>query len=186
VNKVYFVTGNQHKAREAQALLQPFEITLRIVDHPVQEILHLDPETVARDKLLKAYRYLGHPCAIEHGALEIDALGQLPGGLTKPIWERLREGVCELVPASASRRVVARSVVGYCDGRKLHFFHGETIGRLAARAAGDGGFSWDPIFVPEGAEHTFAEMDAATKSKFSHGQAAWRQFADWLTTSRTG
>lgn len=176
---IYFVTVNAYKAREAQACVAPFKLALRVVPHRVTEILDLDPETVARDKLLKAHRHLGHPCAVEHGGFEIEALAQLPGGLTKPIWDRLRGGVCELLPEGASRRVVVRSVVGFCDGRQLHFFHGETTGRLAPRAAGDGGFSWDPIFIPDGADQTFGEMDPATKATYSHGQAAWRRFAEW-------
>ncbi len=179
MKSIYFVTVNADKAREAQECLVPFDIQVRIVPHRLIEILDLDAEAVARDKVLQAHRQLGHPCAIEHGALELEALAELPGGLTKPIWHRLRERVCDLIPEGASRRVVARSVVAFCDGRKLHFFHGETRGRLATRAAGENGFSWDPIFIPDGAEQTFAEMDAATKANFSHGQAAWRRFAEW-------
>jgi XTP/dITP diphosphohydrolase len=59
-------------------------------------------------------------------------------------------------------------------------FEGRCEGRLVQEPVGGGGFGYDPLFVPEGFDRTYAEIDAATKNRISHRGRAWRELAEWL------
>ena len=179
--KLYFVTTNDYKVGEVQRYLRGTGLDLQPVPFPIQEILNLDLEVVVRDKVLKAYSYLGHPCVVEHGALLIKALGTFPGGLSKVVWDTVGEKICTFLSSSDSRRAVAQSVIGYCDGKRVYLFKGETEGHLAESARGSYMFQWDPVFIPDGTTQTYAELGFPNKEKFSQAAKAWKLLAARLT-----
>ena len=83
----------------------------------------------------------------------------LPGGLTQVFWDALGpERVCELFGRGDRVGVIAKTRIGYCDGRSVHQFQGEIQGRIATEPRGDRSFQWDCVFVPDGYDETFAEM----------------------------
>lgn len=175
--KLYFVTNNDFKAREAKTYLREYGILLHRVPIRIQEILHLDLNMIVRDKCLKAYRELGVPCAVEHGGLYIKALNGLPGGLSKVFWDNLEGKICDLIPPNTNREAVAKVVVGYCDGKRIELFEGKTLGKVADHARGGYKFQWDPIFIPGGQTQTFAEMGFPAKRSFSQAAKAWAKLA---------
>ena len=79
--------------------------------------------------------------------------------------------------------MTAKTVLGYCDGRKMYQFSGELRGTIAAKPAGTRGFQWDCVFIPEGYEQTFAEM-GELKNEISMRRIALDRFATFLKTSR--
>jgi XTP/dITP diphosphohydrolase len=176
--KLYFVTSNEGKVKDLRAHFADAGIEIEHAPYEIQEVLNLDLDEMVRQKTLSAYRYLSRPCVVEHGGLFITALKELPGGLTKEMWERLGGQICEMVGPDGDRSAVARSIVGHCDGRRINLYRGETRGSLAPRPAGSGGYSWDPIFVPEGCEKTFAEMSFAEKVEHSQTMKAWTMLRD--------
>jgi XTP/dITP diphosphohydrolase len=70
------------------------------------------------------------------------------------------------------------------DGEE-HVFEGRCLGKLRREPAGTGGFGYDPIFVPDGYEQTFAELGAAVKNRLSHRGRAWAALAAWLRENAT-
>jgi hypothetical protein len=68
------------------------------------------------------------------------------------------------------------SFLGYCDGRRVRVYVGETRGRIADRARGAYSFAWDPIFIPEGSEKTYGEMGLEGKRTTSPVEKAWEAF----------
>jgi non-canonical purine NTP pyrophosphatase (RdgB/HAM1 family) len=105
---------------------------------------------------------------VEDTGLYLDALNGLPGALVRWFLVTIGPaGICALIPAGADRRATARTAVALCDGGGVEVFVGETPGVVAAAPAGAGGFGWDPIFRPDGASRTFAEMDQAEKNVYS-------------------
>jgi XTP/dITP diphosphohydrolase len=171
--KLYFVTVNDFKAAEVSHYLRPSGVELNVLRHGVQEILNIDLEVIVRDKALKAFKDVGLPCVVEHGGLYIDALNGLPGGLSKVVWDTVGDSLCGFVKAGDARSATATSVVGYCDGKRLHTFTGETRGSISGSARGAYSFQWDPIFVPDGATLTYGEMGFPEKAKYSQAAKAW-------------
>ena len=65
-------------------------------------------------------------------------------------------------------------------GGEEKIFEGESAGRLAREPKGGAGFGYDPLFVPEGYEHSFAELGDAVKAGISHRARAWARLAEWV------
>src|SRR5205807_2745682 len=92
------------------------------------------------------------------------------------------------VPRGADRRVTYVCALVYAepDGEEEPLFEGFCFGTLAFEPRGDGGFGYDPAFVPDDVpgERTMAELDPAEKDAISHRGRAARMLADWLETAR--
>ena len=173
-----FVTGNEGKAREFEALLGT---AVERLDLDLPEIQALDVAEVARAKSRAAFERVGRPVIVEDTGLFLDALGGLPGALAKWFLATIGPaGICRLVPPGGDRRATARTAVAYCSGQGVEVFVGETRGVLVPEPVGHGGFGWDPIFRPDGASGTFAEMDPAEKDAFSMRRQAIEGLRGWL------
>ncbi len=178
--KLYFVTISEYKSKEVPAYLLDSGIDLEIIKYKVQEILHKDLEIIVMDKVTKAFVELGVPCVVEHGGLFIDALNGLPGGLSKVVWDNIGDKLCNFIKNGDSREATAKSVIGYCDGKRRHLFIGETRGIIADRGRGEYRFQWDPIFIPEGSDRTNAEMGFPEKGKYSQAAKGWGKLVQFL------
>ncbi len=180
MSKIYFVSVNKYKAEEVRYCFKNSHVDLFVVDNiKIQEIMDIDLEIIIKDKILKAYRKLKSPCVVEHGALHIEALKGLPGGLSKVIWDTVGDDICKWIPKE-SRNARAKSMLGYCDGKKCYLFKGETRGTIADRKRGEREFQWDPIFIPEGETITYAELGFPEKMKYSQAAKAWEGLINHL------
>ncbi|ATB29895.1 non-canonical purine NTP pyrophosphatase [Melittangium boletus] len=168
--QLLFLTGNAGKLREIQAALP--EVRAWDVDLP--EIQSVDPRRVIEAKLLEATRLLpGQRLMVEDTSLSLDALGGLPGPLIK--WfiadgSLGLEGLADVAAARGNLQARATTWIGLLEpsatGLSLRFFEGTVRGRIV-RPVGQSGFGWDPIFQPEGADKTFAQMTPEEKTRFS-------------------
>lgn len=153
-----FVSKNQFKHQEASQILSPLGVNV-IPDYSViQELQTVDAEALVRDKALKAYKSIGHPLFVEHTGLYLDLLDGLPGGLTQIFWDSLKKDRFSKFFASEAHVATARTTIGYVDGRRVHLFHGETIGKIVFPPRKDLDFQWDCVFVPQGYSKAFSEM----------------------------
>ncbi|MEO5685238.1 MAG: non-canonical purine NTP pyrophosphatase [Chitinophagaceae bacterium] len=180
--KIYFVTSNTYKAAEIaayfkEAAKQPgFNIELCIIKTSVQEILHEDIEVIVKRKALEAYASFGGPCVVEHGGVFMDALPGLPGGIGQIVWNAVGDRICSFLNEHDSRGAAARSIIGYCDGKRVRTYTGETRGQITTAARGEYKFNWDPIFIPDGSDLTYGEMGAEKKRATSQSLKAWKAF----------
>jgi XTP/dITP diphosphohydrolase len=180
--KIYFVTSNTFKAAEVTAyfkeaaIQERFNIELCIVTASVQEILHADIEVIVKKKALEAYGYFGAPCLVEHGGIFMDALPGLPGGIGQIIWNAVGDRICSFLGEQDPRGAVAKSIVGYCDGKRVRTYTGETRGQITKAARGTYKFNWDPIFIPDGSDLTYGEMGPEKKQATSQSLKAWKAF----------
>lgn len=157
--KIRFASVNQQKIREVRDFLG--QSGIEIIDFPVRiaETQTEDLNRLVSDKLLDAFKLIGKPVFVEHSGLFIDSLNGFPGGLTQIFWDRLHAArFSELIGGLDDPSAAARTLIGYCDGRKLHFFEGEVRGTIAQQPAGGEGFEWDNVFIPDGYSCTFAEL----------------------------
>ncbi len=178
--KAVFVTTNDHKRREAERILG---VELERAAPDIPEVQALDFTEVAAHKALSAHAALGrppHPVLVEDSGLVIGAWNGLPGALTKWFLASVgHRGLLEML-CGEDRRARAVCAVAVADSRgEVRIFRGEVRGEISPEPRGEGGFGWDPIFVPEGSELTYAQMGDA-KNEDSHRARAFRQVRRWL------
>jgi non-canonical purine NTP pyrophosphatase (RdgB/HAM1 family) len=167
-----FVTGNRNKLAEARRLCG-HRLTAAVVDLP--EIQSLDLATVLEVKAEEAFRRLQRPVIVEETGLELAAMNGFPGPLIKWLLDAVgAEGVARAGKALGDTTARARCMLLYFDGERRHLAEGVTVGRLVLPPRGDDGFGWDPVFQPEGEQHTYGEMEAEEKDRCSHRGRAWR------------
>ena len=153
---VIFITGNQSKA----------DYLAKYLGHPVQhqkvdldEIQSLELRDIVEHKVKQAYEIVKAPVLVEDVSFEYKALGRLPGTFIKFFVEEVDpETLCRLVDGM-DRTAIGRCMFGYYDGEEFQTFAGELRGVIAEHPAGENGFGWDRIFVPEGYDVTRAQLD---------------------------
>jgi XTP/dITP diphosphohydrolase len=182
-------TRNPHKLREFTALLRDHRVV------PLSEDVVLPPETAttfagnALEKAKAAARATGRPAIADDSGIEARALGGRPGvrsaryaGEQASDEENLAKLLAE-VPAAGDRRVAYVCALAYADPSGLtRVFEGRCEGQLAQTPRGDGGFGYDPAFIPDDGpgERTMAELSPAAKDAISHRGRAARLLLDWL------
>ena len=181
--RLRFLSGNPNKVAEATAILSAAGFELIAVETKLDEIQSADVELLVRDKCVRAFRLIGRPVFVEHTGLFIEALNGFPGGLTQIFWDTLgAERVAGLFAREDDGRAVARTRIGYCDGRCVHQFEGEVSGTLASEPRGERS-QWDCVFIPDGEVETFAEM-GERKNEVSMRRKALDQFAAFLSEAQ--
>lgn len=177
--KLVFITGNQRKVDYLRMWLG-----LPVQHHKLDldELQSLDAHEVARHKARQAYGILREPVLIEDTALTFTAMGRLPGTFVKFFLEEIgNAGLCKLADGLGHREAVATVTYAYCDGKQVHIFDGSTPGTVAPTPRGEHGMGWDPVFIPEGASKTFAEMADDEKKNYSARAAAVAKLKEFLT-----
>ena len=164
-----FVTSNENKRREAAHILG---LDLDSADLDLPEIQALDVAEVAARKALDAYRALDstpRPVLVEDSGLIIEAWRGLPGALTKWFMSSVgNEGLCAMLETFLDRSARAVCAIAIAENQEsIEVFTGEVTGNIAPEPRGTGGFGWDAIFIPEGAQQTYGEM-GEEKNKDSH------------------
>ncbi|PKH70041.1 non-canonical purine NTP pyrophosphatase [Stenotrophomonas sp. Betaine-02u-21] len=178
--KIRFMSSNKHKIDEVQRILAPVGIDIIAVPQKIQELQTEDVYALVEDKLIKAFEAIGRPLFVEHTGLYLSGLNGLPAGLTQIFWDRLKaDRFASLVASLGDIKVTAKTVLGYCDGHKMHLFEGAIEGTVPKTPVGPHDFQWDCVFTPNGFSQTFAEMGSA-KDSISMRRIALDKFADHL------
>jgi XTP/dITP diphosphohydrolase len=181
--RLVLATRNEHKLRELSELVRPYELD------PLPAGVELPPETGttfadnALGKARAAAAATGRPALADDSGIEAAALGGAPG-----VWSARYAGegatdeenldkLLREVPADGDRRVAYVCALAYVEpGGQQEVVHGRCEGTLAAEPRGDGGFGYDPAFVPDdypGDDRTMAELTPVEKDAISHrGRAA--------------
>lgn len=206
IMKILFATGNSGKLREASEILgEGFELVT-----PAQLGITEDiPETgqTLRANSLQKAQYLfercGCDCFADDTGLEIDALGGEPGvhtaryaGEDKDFNRNMDKVLYELSviessgrmaqdyglkTKTVSRRARFKSVITLIINGETHMFEGTLEGVIAREKSGNGGFGYDPIFIPdEYPGKTLADITEEQKNEISHRGKALRAMAKWL------
>lgn len=172
----FFATTNENKLREAREILgYPIEQIAIELDEPQD----LNVVMVVNAKAIDAFRKTGKPVLVEDTALEFAAWRGLPGPLIKWFLASVgNAGLLKMLDGFDDRRAYARTVVAFFDGKGVHIFEGVVSGMVPTTIRGVSGFGWDPIFIPDGHDTSFAEMSAAEKNAISMRRAAFIKMRD--------
>jgi XTP/dITP diphosphohydrolase len=187
--KLCFATNNAHKLEEIQAILgDSFEL-LSLNDIHCKEELPETGNTLEANSLQKA-KYLYDNCQVDCFAddtgLEVHALGGEPGvysaryaGEQRSHTDNVNLLLKNLVN-KLDRSARFRTVITLIQNGNITQFEGIVNGKIIADLRGKAGFGYDPIFIPEGYEKTFAEMDLIEKTKISHRGKAFEKLVTFL------
>ncbi|PYK53282.1 MAG: non-canonical purine NTP pyrophosphatase, RdgB/HAM1 family [Verrucomicrobia bacterium] len=183
-------TRNTHKTREIEQILGS-KLTVRdLTEHPeISEIMESGTsfEENAKLKAIAVSERLQGLVVADDSGLEVDPLGGAPGvhsaryagadaSPEKKI-ARLLDELAKIDAKSNQRRARFRCVLAVArGGRVLATFEGVVEGKIAERPRGSHGFGYDPIFIPDGFEQTFAELPEEVKNNISHRAKAIRKF----------
>ena len=176
--KIFFVTGNENKLREASEILG-FEVTSLSIDLPEEQEIEVD--RIIESKARAAYEKVKHPVIVEDTGLYFEAMNGFPGGLIKWVLKSTgNEGVVTMLDGFGNRKAYAKTSIGYFDGVSLKIFSGTIKGNISKEPKGENGFGWDMIFMPENYEKTFAEMTNEEKNKISMRKIAFEDLKKFL------
>jgi XTP/dITP diphosphohydrolase len=188
--KLVLATRNEHKLREFREALPGIEIV------PLPDDVELPPETGetfaenAVEKARAAQAATGLPSLADDSGIEAVALGGRPGvrsaryaGENASDEENLQKLLDEVATAGGDRGVAyVCALVHVTDDGEEWLFENRCTGQLATEPRGDGGFGYDPAFIPDDYDdgRTMAELTPEEKHAISHRGRAAKAFRDWL------
>lgn len=187
--KLIFATNNAHKLREVSQVVGDRFTLLTPRECGINEDIPEEQPTLEGNALQKAryiYARTGMDCFADDTGLEVDALGGEPGvrsaryatdGHDDEANKRL---LLERMQGVEARGAQFRTAIALIIGGKEYLFEGIVRGNITLEEQGDGGFGYDPLFVAEGCEQSFAEISAEEKNEISHRGRAVRKLAEFL------
>ena len=188
--KIIFATNNQHKLNEVRQIAGPRFELVSLEDIALTGDIPEESDTLEGNALGKA-RYIfdrtGLPTFADDTGLEVEALEGRPGVLSaryagegKNDQDNMNKILHEL-KNKTNRKARFRTVIAFipAEGKEL-FFEGIINGEIGTEPKGNHGFGYDPVFIPEGYDISFAEMEAGLKNRISHRSRAFAKFATYL------
>jgi XTP/dITP diphosphohydrolase len=201
--RILFATGNRHKAEEMAGMLAGVAEVVGASSLNAKVAVEETGATFAENAAIKALAWV--PSALAAGmdfvladdsGLEVDALGGAPGVYSarfaamddgragnSPDAEnnaKLLRLLGDLPAAKRTGRFRCALALAPVGGGAVHSFSGACEGVIAAAPSGGGGFGYDPLFIPNGFDSSFAELGAAVKDRISHRARAVAALVAWL------
>lgn len=186
--ELVFATNNKHKIEEVAHLLRGFHL-LSLKDINFREELAetgITLEANARQKATYVYEKFGLSCFADDTGLEIEALNGKPGvysaryaGEEKSAKKNIKKVLKELQGVD-NRKANFSTVIYLIINNKHYSFEGKVSGIISTGLKGNKGFGYDPIFIPNGYDKSFAEMPLEEKNKISHRAIAVKKLTEFL------
>ena len=184
-----FATNNQHKVEEIKKVVGGKLRIISLLEAGITVDIpepHPTLEANAREKSTTLYRLTGQNCMGEDTGLEVPALQGEPGvksaryaGEGRDFAENI-DKLLNKLNGIADRTARFRTVISLIWNGKEYQFTGICPGKITEKRQGEKGFGYDGVFVPDGAQKTFAEMELSEKNLFSHRRKATDQLLAFL------
>ena len=185
--KLVFATNNAHKLEEVAAILGDAYQLLSLREIGCDVDIPETAETFAGNAMLKAQfikEHYGYDCFADDSGLEVDALNGEPGvysarysgGGSDANMDKLLHNLT----GKSERGAQFRTVIALLIGDDTQLFEGIVRGTIIEERRGAEGFGYDPIFVPDGYDLTFAQLGGEIKNRISHRAKAVEQLAQYL------
>ncbi len=190
--KIIFATNNQHKIDEIKAVFPSHFVIITLKEAGIDIDIPEPYDTLeknAEEKATTIYHLTNTTCFSEDTGLEVDSLSGEPGVLSaryagkERSFQKNIEKLLHNLKNAKDRSAQFRTVICAIMEGEINFFEGICRGRIIEEEKGNKGFGYDPVFVPDGAEKTFAEMDMEEKNRFSHRRKAVDKLVTFLNQS---
>jgi len=187
-----FATNNSNKVSEVQTIVGTTFNVLSLKDAGIDVDIPEPFDTLEENAWTKAntiFTLTQQNCFSEDTGLEVDALNGAPGVKSARYASDINDPTANIEKVLANmsgitaRTARFRTVLALILNGKHHSFEGICKGTIVLNLKGTNGFGYDPIFVPEGASKTFAEMTIAEKNQYSHRKKAMTGLIDFLSKS---
>lgn len=191
MKEIIFASHNKGKIAEIREILDPFGIRVLSADEanlPEVEETGTTFEENAALKALTIAKLKNTACLADDSGLCVDALDGRPGVYSAryapnrdfdKAMEKLLKEIEETGGMNRKAHFSCVIVLGWPDG-SYQAFEGRVDGTISKTRAGHGGFGFDPVFIPDGYEKTFAELGNEIKNKISHRGRALQKFTAFL------
>ncbi|MBS4013420.1 MAG: non-canonical purine NTP diphosphatase [Bacteroidetes bacterium] len=189
--KLIFATHNINKLREIKSIIKSNIELVSLDDVAFFDEIPEPFDTLHENALAKArhiYNRFCINCFADDTGLEVEALNGKPGvmsaryaGESKSDKENIKKLINEL-SGKANRNARFRTVISLILDNKEYYFEGIVNGRIIDIEKGSNGFGYDPVFIPNGFNKTFAEMTMEEKNLLSHRSAAVKKLVDFLNS----
>lgn len=186
--EIIFATHNLHKTEEVRAILGPDYLVRNLPELGCPDIPET-ADTLQGNALQKAQYVVNHyhlNCFADDTGLEVEALDGRPGVFSARYAGEgcsYQDNVLKLLGemhGKTNRKACFKTVIALILDGKQYLFEGRVDGRILTEQRGTDGFGYDPVFLPDGFDQTFAEMDAATKNSISHRGRAIQKLKTFL------
>lgn len=187
--KLVFASNNKNKLQEVRHQLPPEIELLSMEDIGCHEDIPETADTIEGNAVLKANyvtQRFGYNCFADDTGLEVDALNGAPGvysaryaGEQKDANANMDKLLYEL-KGIENRAARFKTVIALNIDGEQHLFTGIVEGNITTKKAGEKGFGYDPVFIPNGSELTFAQISLEEKALLSHRGRAVKQLIDFL------
>ena len=185
--KIVFATNNAHKLEEVAAILGDSYEVLSLREIGCNDDIPETSDSFAGNALQKAQyvkEHYGYDCFADDSGLEVDVLGGEPGVYSARYSgggsEANMDKLLHNLTGKSERGAQFRTVIALLIGEDTRLFEGIVRGTIIDERRGEGGFGYDPIFVPEGYDLTFAQLGSKVKNHISHRTKAVEQLAEYL------
>ncbi|MBC8172945.1 MAG: RdgB/HAM1 family non-canonical purine NTP pyrophosphatase [Chitinophagales bacterium] len=188
LSRLVFATNNPHKIKEVKMALPASFNIMSLADIGCFEELPETHHTIEENSMEKAdyvFNKYGSPCFAEDSGLEVFALGGEPGvhsayySGSRNADENMRLLLRNLIDVE-KREAQFKTVFTLVTSRFREQFMGIVTGKIIYQPRGSAGFGYDPIFIPDGYQHTFAEMSASEKNSVSHRSKACKLLTGYI------
>jgi len=189
LRKIIFATNNSHKLEEVRFALQGLYEVSSLKEIGFNKEIPEPYETIEENALTKSktiYNIFNNDCFSDDTGLEVDALNGAPGVYSARYasahctFEDNVKKMLEEMKGKENRNARFRTVVSLIINGEEYYFEGVVKGRIAKTRSGNGGFGYDPIFIPEGYSTSFAQMSIEEKNKISHRGKAMAKLVEFL------
>ena len=188
--KLVFATNNAHKLEEISAILGEKVELLSLKDIHCEADIPETADTLEGNAMLKAeyiHEHYGLDCFADDTGLEVEALNGAPGVYSARYGggeghnsEANMQKLLQNMQGVSNRKAQFRTAICLILDGKKHLFEGIVKGEIIKEKRGGSGFGYDPIFMPEGYDKTFAELGNETKNKISHRARAVEKLCRFL------
>lgn len=192
MKNLVFATGNSHKLQEVQGLFKEGFALSCLKDVNITEEIPETADNLVDNALQKAwyvYKKCGIPCFADDTGLEVEALDGAPGVYSARYAGEQKDSRLNMLlmlknmSGKTNRNARFRTIIAYIDeNAQEHIFEGEIRGKIIENMAGENGFGYDPIFVPEGYDKTFAQLSSEIKNTISHRARAMEKFLSYINS----
>lgn len=179
---VAFASKNPGKVREVRFILAKLGFSVDVIEVDKTEIQADDSAEIASESARRLFSEVHRPFFVEDAGLYVDSLKGFPGPFSHYAFKTIGcDGILRLMLQSSNREAHFESVIAYADHEgRVETFIGKLQGVVSSAIKGEGGFGFDPVFVPAGSTITLGEMTIESKCEVSHRRRSLEAFTQWL------